>query len=452
MTTSSFPIPRLTVRVAALPLRRAAVVALTALAVATPAAAQVPADSALRAQQRAIDSLVAVVRGLQLRLDSLARLRLDTGLGDDLGALRAAAAAAAAGPDTSALAVPAGPRGQNLLNPEISVTGDFRAVLVRPGPQTETFDPHEFEFSFQSALDPLSASKIFVGLHDGEIDVEEGYVYWTGLPGHLRLDLGKFRQTVGELNRWHLHALPEGEYPLVLQRYLGEEGLAQTGVSVSLPLPVAAHLGAYELTAQVTKGTNAALFGPYGDRPSYLGNLSGFWQLGRAVFAQLGVTGLVGEGHDSVTFNPPCPLLSDCRAITEALPIQSRLRAVAVRVSWRPPADAQRREVTLRGELFEVRREVWGEAVVREGVYAAASFRLGRRWIAGVRGDWVETTDLASPRRSEWAVSPTLTFWQSEFVYLRLQWTRHRDLLGATTDRIGIQAVWAMGPHKHEMF
>jgi hypothetical protein len=49
-------------------------------------------------------------------------------------------------------------------------------------------------------------------------------------------------------------------------------------------------------------------------------------------------------------------------------------------------------------------------------------------------------------------VTPTLTFWQSEFVYLRLQWTRHRDLLGATSDRFGFQAVWAMGPHKHELF
>jgi hypothetical protein len=90
--------------------------------------------------------------------------------------------------------------------------------------------------------------------------------------------------------------------------------------------------------------------------------------------------------------------------------------------------------------------------VLRHGAYAAAQVRLGRRWIGGVRGDWVETTDLASVRPSEWAVTPTLTFWQSEFVFLRLQWTRHRDLLGETSDRVGFQAVWAMGPHKHELF
>jgi hypothetical protein len=49
-------------------------------------------------------------------------------------------------------------------------------------------------------------------------------------------------------------------------------------------------------------------------------------------------------------------------------------------------------------------------------------------------------------------VSPSLTFWQSEFVFLRAQWTHHRDLLDASTDRIGLQVVWAMGPHKHELF
>ena len=434
------------------PTRGLGALALAACLWAAPVAAQAPADSVLRRHQRTMDSLLTVVRALQLRLDSLARRGADSTGDDDLAALRAAAAAAA-GPDSTAPATAAsGGRSQNLLNPEISATGDVRGTLVRPGPQTASFDPHEFEISLQSALDPFSATKIFLGLRNGEIDVEEGYVYWAGLPGHVRLDLGKFRQTIGELNRWHGHALPEGEYPLVLQRYLGEEGLAQTGVSLYVPLPVATQLGAYELTAQVTKGTNAALFGPYGDRPSYLGTLSGFWQFSRAVYGQVSVTGLAGEGHDSITVIPPCLDPGPCHPMTEAQRIQTRLGALAVRVTWRPPAEAQRREVTLRGELYALQRTVDGDPVLRHGAYAALQARLGRRWIGGVRGDWVETTDRTSVRPSEWAVTPTLTFWQSEFVFLRLQWTHHRDLLGETSDRFGFQAVWAMGPHKHELF
>ena len=432
--------------------RRLTVLAVSAVLWAAPAAAQAPADSVLRRQQRTLDSLLAVVRMLQLRLDSLARRGGDTAAGDDLAALRAAAAAAA-GPDTaSPAATPAGGRSQNLLNPEISATGDVRGALVRPGPQTASFDPHEFELSLQSALDPFSATKVFIGLRNGEVDVEEGYVYWAGLPGHLRLDVGKFRQTIGELNRWHMHALPEGEYPLVLQRYLGEEGLAQTGISLYWPLPFSGRLGAYELTAQVTKGVNEALFGPYGDRPSYLGTLSGFRQFSRSVYGQASVTGLAGEGHDSVTFWPPCRDPGCTYMMTESRRIQSRLGALAVRLTWRPPGEAQRREVTLRGEVYALQRTVDGDPVLRHGAYASAQVRLGRRWIGGVRGDWVETTDRTSVRPSEWAVTPTLTFWQSEFVFLRLQWTHHRDLLGETSDRFGFQAVWAMGPHKHELF
>ena len=85
--------------------------------------------------------------------------------------------------------------------------------------------PREFELAFQANLDPYSATKIFVSFEDGEVSIEEGYIYWTGLPAHLRVDVGVFRQEVGDLNRWHLHALPESEYPLVYRSYLGPDGL-----------------------------------------------------------------------------------------------------------------------------------------------------------------------------------------------------------------------------------
>jgi hypothetical protein len=101
--------------------------------------------------------------------------------------------------------------------------------------------------------------------------------------------------------------------------------------------------------------------------------------------------------------------------------------------------------------LFALRRRLDGTGPTRLGGYASAQVRLGQRWIAGVRGDWVESADPALTTH-EWVLTPTLTFWQSEFVYLRAQWTHARDLAGATSDRFGLQAVWAMGPHKHELF
>src|SRR4249919_1353842 len=84
-------------------------------------AAQTPADSALRRQQKTTDSLAAVLRALQARIDSLlaAKAGGDSTGGDELAALRAAAGAAAA--DSSNNAHPQQARlGQNALNPEIS--------------------------------------------------------------------------------------------------------------------------------------------------------------------------------------------------------------------------------------------------------------------------------------------------------------------------------------------
>jgi len=143
-----------------------------ALTAARPAAAQQP-------MQRQVDSLAAQVRALRARLDSLVRRTptpADTS--EDLASLRAAAAAAA-GTDTSKPKSETGPfigreRNQAQLNPEIGVTGDVRAYGQQPGVQRDNFDPREFEIGFQSALDPYSSTKIFVSLENGDVSIAEG--------------------------------------------------------------------------------------------------------------------------------------------------------------------------------------------------------------------------------------------------------------------------------------
>ena len=397
---------------------------------AVSAQAPQPQDSVLRRQQRTIDSLASALRALQVRIDSLARPQA----GDTSGGLEAirAAAAAAAAPDTATLGEigsQAGGRSQNALNPEISVTGDVRAGIDNPGPQTRPFVPREIELGLQSALDPFSMAKVFASFSEDGVDIEEAYAYWIGLPGHFRVDVGKFRQQVGELNRWHLHALPEGEYPLVLQRYLGEEGLAATGVSLYAPLPFSGRAGTFEWYGQITRGDNSTLFGA-GNRPAFLSQLAGFWQLSRSTFAQLSASGIYGTNPDST--------------------LSAVVGAVAARFSWRPPERAKYKELTIRSEVFALRRRIAGAGPTRIGGYVDASWKLSSRLVAGVRGDWVEPPPPASGH--EWQVAPTLQFWQSEFVYLRAQWTHHRDVLGADSDRFAVQVVWAMGPHKHELF
>ncbi len=395
--------------------------------------AQTPADSALKRQQKTTDSLAAVLRALQARIDSLLRAQAggDSSGGDELAALRAAAGAAAA--DTVNVARPQQARlGANAMNPEISVTGDFRVNATSPGAQTNTFEPREFEFGFQSTLDPYSTAKITLSFEDGAMGVEEGYIYFTALPGHLRLDLGQFRQQVGELNRWHLHALPEDEYPLVIRRYGGEEGIAGPGASLYWPLPFSGKAGTYELTVQATTGENDVLFAG-SRRPSVNGQLAGFWQLSRSTFAQVSVSGLYGTAPDSG--------------------LTTNLTTFAARFTWRPPQQAQAKELTLRSEVWALRRQFDLPAfdATRWGGYADASWKLNRRWIFSARGDYVQSPD-PGPLAHEWAITPTLTYWQSEFVFLRGLYEHAAPVTGSPTDRLSLQVVYAMGPHKHELF
>jgi len=409
----------------------AGVVAAACLAAPATAAAQTPRDS-----------LAAEVRALKARLDSLrtelARLARRQGAprdtvtaGDDLAALRAAAAATV-GRDTIQTADTAGERrfvgrerNQAQLNPEISVTGDVRAYATTTGVQRENFEPREFEIGFQSALDPYAHTKIFVSLEGGEASVEEGYAYWTGLPGRLRLDVGKYRQQFGELNRWHLHAVPENEYPLALRTYLGEDGLAGTGLSLYRPF---GGFGTHEVTVQVTRSSSDELFGG-GGRPTYLAHVLNFWQLSRSTYMQIGGSVLYGTNPDSA--------------------LRTTVGGADFRLTWRPPAQALYREWTLRGELLAFRHQVAGTGPTRLGGYVSSTYKLGQRWIAGAAYDYVESPETGEITRQ---IIPSLTLWQSEWVFLRAQYRWERVASTTATHQLALQAVWAIGPHKHETY
>jgi hypothetical protein len=409
-----------------------------AVAVALPAPTGVPQT----------DSLISAADTLSRRLEELRRARcqapaappaqpLDT---SELAALRAAAAAEAGGGAPS----PAAPRdttapppktefigrqrNASALNPEISATGDIRLV-AREGRQEDNGVAREFEFAFQSALDPYSQTKIFLTFEQEEVGVEEGYIYWTGLPGRLRLDVGKFRQQLGDLNRWHLHALPETEYPLVYQRFLGEEGLSGIGLSLYTALPISLAGGTHEVWLQGTTAESDPLYAG-GHQPTVLFRLQNFWQLNRSTYAQLGFTGTGGNNDD--------------------VDLRSRLLGLDFRLTYRPPAAGTRREITLRAEGYRLHATDVDTTTNRYGTFVDLNARLSRRWVLGARYDYVD-----APRGindAEWRITPSITWWESEFVFLRLEGEhRDRDLEG-TTNTLSIQAVWAMGPHKHETY
>ncbi|MEA2564169.1 MAG: hypothetical protein QOH06_5673 [Acidobacteriota bacterium] len=357
---------------------------------------------------------------------------------DELAALRAAAqettGSSAEAPDiitpeSMETSIAGSERNLSQLNPEISVTGDMVGFYTDQG--REDFDAREFELNFQSALDPFSITKWTLAFSPDEgVDIEEGYISYTNLPGGLGLTAGKFRQNFGALNRWHLHALPQIDYPLAIQRYFGEEGLAQTGIRADwlLPRPWAS---ANEVSLELTDGESDAFGGESFKRLVGLAHLKNYWDIGEAVYAELGLSGIAGGngfGGDSRVFGGDFTF------------------------HWQPPSQAKYKEITWRTEVLRSDRDD-EEGIGHQawGGYSYIESLLAQNLYAGVRYDRVE--DPLDPDHVTWGVFPNLTWWQSEYVRLRGEYGFIKDdLTGGDENRFSLQLTWAAGPHKHEIY
>jgi hypothetical protein len=412
--------------------------------------------------QTAQDSLRVDLARLMERVDSLTReverLRAadpSTEPEDALARLRAAAQAAAGGPlPTTAVDQDQVGRERSLqaLNPEISVTGDVFGHVNQDDVRQDNFIAREFEISFISNLDPFSRAKIFVARHveggefapfqgheeeEGEgFTVEEGYIEWVGLPAGLSVKLGRFQQEFGRLNRWHSHALPFQTRSLPHLAFVGEEALAQTGASVHWLLPTASGAGTYEATVEVTRSENEMLFGDAGG-PSVLAHVNAFWVVSPSTDIDLGLSWINGSYEDDTSL------------------IDRNLFGAEVAFTWRPPSRARYRGATLRGGLMVLDGLVPESSAVQAdralGFWGALEARLGETWLVGGRVD--RTENPVDPVETAWLVSPTLTWWQSEYVRLRLEY----DLLGRSVTagnegHLVLQVTFAMGPHKHESY
>lgn len=441
-----------------------------------------PSDSAA---QQATDSLRLEVQRLAALVDSLSRVvdRLqaegrEEEAGDALADLRAAAAAAAAAGGANEPTASSDDqqefvgrqRSLQSLNPEISLNADVFGHLNPDDTDADNFFWREFELSLQSSLDPYSRAAVFISRHgsgpeiepfggelgehghggeegEGEEDahggegfeIEEGYVEWVSLPGGFGLKLGKFFQRLSNLNRWHAHALPFQSRSLPHLAFIGEESLAQSGLSVTWLAPFGGGAaGTYEATVEVTRSENEALFGE-ASSASVLTHLNAFWQLGSSVDFEVGGAWLNGHFKD------------------EVVSFGRNLYSVEAALNWIPPERSRRSGLSLRGGYMLLdglaNEEVAAPAGAGEasGLWTMAELRLNTDWLIGARFDRVESP--LEPDVTQWMFSPTLTWWQSEYVRLRAEY----DTLSAfeaepRTGLFVLQVTFAMGPHRHATY
>lgn len=382
-----------------------------------------------------IEMLEARLRELERHTDAAPAVR---GRDAELEDLRAAAGAEARQAeaelaDAGEADQPAAPtvgreRNLNRLNPEISMTGIVEALS---GDGEQDFQATEFELDLQAALDPFSRTRWTLAFSEEEgVEVEEGYIQYSGLPSGLDLKVGKFRQRFGPLNQQHLHALPQTTYPLPLTTYFGEEGLAQTGIGLAWVLP-RGWATANELIVEVTDGEAEAFGGEAFDRVVGLARLKSFWEVSDSTYFEWGLSAVNGEAEGD---------------------LDTTILGTDFTWQWRPPARAKYREITWRAELLRSERDdpATGLGVEAWGGYSYLEGLIDRNWYLGLRYDRVE--DPLAPGEDTWGWFPYLTWWQSEYVRLRAQYGLIEGPEGGSDDQLSLQVTWAAGPHKHETY
>ena len=275
-----------------------------------------------------------------------------------------------------------------------------------------------------------------------EIEIEEAYFTYWDLPGHLRARVGRLRPKIGKATAIHRDRLDTVDEPFVVQRYLGVEGLFKTGIEVSRFLPRPVERWTPELTLGVMEGgagEDGTLFGESRRRLSFYGHLKNFVDISPSTSAELGITYLLGS-EDGRGNNDVSALGVDLTAIHHFSPT---------------------RRVKFQSELYKLYRDkspdrsegLFGEAPEDDpfGFYTLVDMRLTRRWGFGGRFDYVELVNnpVSNPRFMDRAYTGYLTFFQSEFARLRLQYQHARLADGDNDDRFFLQWTYVMGVDKH---
>ena len=73
-----------------------------------------------------------------------------------------------------------------VFNPDMAVIGNFLGVGGKnPVDPSKAFEMRETEASFQAAVDPYARADFFLSFGESGVDLEEGFITFTTLPGGL---------------------------------------------------------------------------------------------------------------------------------------------------------------------------------------------------------------------------------------------------------------------------
>jgi hypothetical protein len=322
----------------------------------------------------------------------------------------------------------AGGSAAKALNPDISVIGDFVGVAGRnPVLPSPALQMQESEVGLQAILDPYARGDFFLSFGEAGVDLEEGYITFTALPGGFVAKAGKMRSAFGKVNTLHTHVLPWIDRPLVTGSLVGgEEGISDSGFSVQriLPAPGGIFL---EATGQVFRGDSEDVFTASRKSDlSQVARLRGYADLSESTNLDLGVS--YARGHNDLGSG----------FLTHLYGMDATLR-------WKPLRFSIYHSFILRSELIWSRRDELPATVNAFGLYASADYQLARRWFLGGRYDRSDQSRFGNP--ADQGGSLVLSYRPSEFSQVRGQYRFTRFADSIDTHELLLQFMFAIGAH-----
>ncbi|MGA2268057.1 MAG: hypothetical protein ABSH44_06255 [Bryobacteraceae bacterium] len=349
----------------------------------------------------------------------------------------------------------AGPAAAKVLNPDISVIGDFLGAAGNGANRgAPSLEMHESEVGFQEVIDPYARADFFISFGEHGVDLEEGYLTFTALPAGMQLKVGKMRAAFGRVNPLHNHVLPWTDRPLVNQDLVnGEDGIDDAGLSLSriLPAPKGIFL---EGTAQVFRGDTDGVF--RADQRSHVStveHLRLYRDLAESTNIDLG--GSFARGHSPFGDG------------------WNQLYGTDATLRWKPLRRSIYHSFVARSEL------IWARTVLAPvrtatlslnrgiitpfGFYVSGDYQFARRWFLGARFDRSQRgnclpTNPATTTSCNMSLGPLsllqdtggsllLTYWPSEFSQIRGQLRRTQYGEGLTANELLFQFQFSMGAH-----
>lgn len=327
----------------------------------------------------------------------------------------------------------AGGSAAKALNPDISVIGDFIGAAGRnPIQPTPSLQMHESEVGLQAIIDPYARGDFFLSFGEEGVELEEGYITFTALPGGFVAKAGKMRSAFGKVNTMHNHALPWIDRPLVTENLLGgEDGISDAGFSLQriLPAPGGIFL---EATGQVFRGDSADAFTASAKSDvSTVAHLRGYKDISESTNLDLGFSYARGHNDNGSDF------------FTQVYGIDTTMR-------WKPLRRAIYHSFILRSEFVWSQRQQLPMVRRAFGFYTSADFQISRRWFVGGRYDQSDRSRLSG--MTDRGGSLLVTYWPTEFSQLRGQYRFTRYAGNTDTNEFLIQALFSLGAHSAHPF